>query len=116
MKTTRKPDSLLPLPTAMFHILTALADDELHGYAIMQDVAGRTNGKVKMSPGTLYGAIRRMLELGLIVEAAERPDPESDHERRRYYRMTAFGRQVAVAESTRLLALVNQAKQIGWVG
>ncbi|HEV8146456.1 MAG TPA: PadR family transcriptional regulator [Bryobacteraceae bacterium] len=116
MKNTRPPDSLLPLPTAMFHILTALAEEELHGYAIMQDVAGRTKGKVKMSPGTLYGAMRRMLELGLIVETAERPDPESDNERRRYYRMTTFGRQVAIAESARLLALVNQAKQIGWVG
>ena len=116
MKITRQPDSLLPLPTAMFHILTALAEEELHGYAIMQDVATRTSGKVKMSPGTLYGAIRRMLELGLIVETAERPDPESDNERRHYYRMTPFGRQVAIAESARLLGLVNQAKQIGWVG
>ena len=116
MKIIRQPDSLLPLPTAMFHILTALAEEELHGYAIMQDVAARTSGKVKMSPGTLYGAIRRMLELGLIVETAERPDPESDNERRRYYRMTPFGRQVAIAESARLLGLVNQAKQIGWVG
>ena len=78
-------DSFLPLPTAVFHILVALADQERHGYAIMQDVAERTDGKVRLSAGTLYSAVRRMLEQGLIEELRESPDPASADERRRYY-------------------------------
>ena len=109
------PDSLIPLPTAVFHILIALADRDRHGYSIMQDVASRTSGKVQLSPGTLYSSIRRMLEQGLIEELSESPDPESTDERRRYYRLTRFGRRVAAAEVERLNALVRQARQTGLV-
>ena len=104
------PESLLPLPQAFFHILVALAGNELHGYGIMQDVAGRTGGKLRLGPGTLYGSLKRMLQAGLIVETDERPDPGSDDERRRYYRMTDFGRAVAAAETERCAALVSQAR------
>jgi DNA-binding MarR family transcriptional regulator len=107
------PESFLPLPPAVFHILVAVADQERHGYAIMQDVAARTDGKLKMSPGTLYGSIKRMLSEGLIEELDERPDPEHDDVRRRYYRITRFGRQVAIAESSRLAKLLGQARASG---
>ena len=110
-----KPDSLLPLPTAVFHILIALADRDRHGYSIMQDVAARTEGKVQLSAGTLYSAIRRMLEQGLIEELDESPDPSSTDERRRYYRLTRFGKRVAAAEVGRLNALVQQARATGLV-
>src|SRR4249919_2779077 len=93
---------LLPLPTAHFHILVALADRDRHGYSIMQDVAARTDGKVRLSAGSLYSAIRRMLEQGLIEELRESPDPSSEDERRRYYRLTQFGKRVAAAEVARL--------------
>jgi DNA-binding PadR family transcriptional regulator len=109
------PDSLLPLPPAVFHILIALADRDRHGYSIMQDVAARTEGKVQLSAGTLYSAIRRMLEHGLIEELAESPDPSSTDERRRYYRLTRFGKRVAAAEVGRLNALVQQARATGLV-
>ena len=109
------PDSLLPLPTAVFHILIALADRDRHGYSIMQDVAGRTGGKVQLSAGTLYSSIRRMLEQGLIEELAESPDPSSTDERRRYYRLTRFGKRVAAAEVERMNALVHQARATGLV-
>jgi DNA-binding PadR family transcriptional regulator len=110
-----KPDSLLPLPTAVFHILIALADRDRHGYSIMQEVAGRTGGKVQLSAGTLYSSIRRMLEQGVIEELTESPDPSSTDERRRYYRLTRFGRRVAAAEVERLNALVQQARATGLV-
>ena len=110
-----KPDSLLPLPTAVFHILIALADRDRHGYAIMQDVAARTGGKVQLSAGTLYSSIRRMLEQGLIEELAEGPDPSSTDERRRYYRLTRFGKRAAAAEVARLNALLKQARETGLV-
>src|SRR3954471_10389387 len=110
-----KPESLLPLPPAVFHILIALADRDRHGYSIMQDVAARTGGKVQLSAGTLYSAVRRMLEQGLIEELAESPDPSSTDERRRYYRLTRFGRRVAAAEVARLNALVKQARETGLV-
>jgi DNA-binding PadR family transcriptional regulator len=103
------PAELLPLPAAVFQILVALAEGERHGYAIMQDIATRTDGQMKLSPGTLYGSIKRMLEQGLILESSERPDPEMDDERRRYYRLTPFGRRVAGAETERLSRLVSQA-------
>src|SRR5947209_3909001 len=93
------PESLLPLPSATFHILVALAEGDRHGYAIMQDVAAGTHGRLKLNPGTLYTTIRRLLDQGLIVELDERPDPEEDDERRRYYRLTDSGRQVAKAEA-----------------
>ena len=110
-----KPDSLLPLPVAVFHILIALADRDRHGYSIMQDVAARTEGKVQLSAGTLYSSIRRMLEQGLIEELAESPDPSSTDERRRYYRLTRFGRRAAAAEVARLNALLQQARATGLV-
>jgi DNA-binding PadR family transcriptional regulator len=101
---------LLPLPPAFLHILIALADEERHGYAIMQDVSERTDGQVQMGPGTLYGSLKRMVEAGLIEEADERPAPDFDDERRRYYRISKFGRKVAAAETGRLSALVSQAR------
>ena len=109
------PDSLLPLPTAVFHILIALADRDRHGYSIMQDVAARTDGKVQLSAGTLYSSIRRMLEQGVIEELADSPDPSSTDERRRYYSLTRFGRRVAAAEVERLNALLLQARATGLV-
>ena len=113
--TDSTPDALLPLPTAVFHILIALADRDRHGYSIMQDVAARTDGKVQLSAGTLYSSVRRMLEQGLIEELAESPDPTSTDERRRYYRLTRFGRRVAAAEVDRLNALLQQARATGLV-
>jgi DNA-binding PadR family transcriptional regulator len=115
MRSERKPESLLPLQAAVFHVLVALADRDRHGYSIMQDVAARTDGKVKLSAGTLYSSIRRMLEQGLIEELADSPDPQSTDERRRYYRLTRFGRRVAAAEVGRLNALVQQARATGLV-
>src|SRR5918996_4482787 len=102
------PDSFLPLPTAVFHILVALADRDRHGYSIMQDVSARTGGKVRLSAGTLYSSIRRMLEHGLVEELRESPDPLSQDERRRYYRLTRWGRRVAMAEARRLNDLLSQ--------
>lgn len=110
-----KSDSLLPLPTAVFHILIALADRDRHGYSIMQDVAARTENKVQLNAGTMYSSIRRMLEQGLIEELTESPDPSSTDERRRYYRLTRFGRRVAAAEVARLNALLKQARETGLV-
>jgi DNA-binding PadR family transcriptional regulator len=107
------PDDLLPLPPPVFHILIALADGDRHGYAIMRDVADRTEGGLRMSPGTLYGSIKRMLEQGLIEEVRERPPAEEDDERRRYYRLTRFGRRTAVAEAARLSALLKKARAHG---
>ncbi|MEJ2082059.1 MAG: PadR family transcriptional regulator [Acidobacteriota bacterium] len=112
-KAEPDPQSLLPLPTASFHILVALADRDRHGYAIMQDVAARTQGKVRLGPGTLYSSIRRMLEQGLVEEVRENPDPENHDERRRYYRLTQLGRRVATAEARRLKDLLNQARATG---
>ena len=102
------------LPPATFHILLALADEDRHGYAIIQDVARRTNGELRLSPGTLYRSIQRMLEQGLLVETAQRPAPEDDDERRRYYRITPFGRQVARAETARLQRLLTLARAGGF--
>jgi DNA-binding PadR family transcriptional regulator len=100
---------------AVFHILIALADRDRHGYSIMQDVSARTGGKVQLSAGTLYSAIRRMLEQGLIEELAESPDPSSTDERRRYYRLKRFGKRVAAAEVERLNTLLQQARETGLV-
>ena len=109
-----KPESLLPLPPATFHILMAVADEDRHGYAIIQDVAARTDGELKLSAGTLYRSIQRMLEQGLLIETRERPAPEDDDERRRYYRITPFGRTVAQAEARRLTQLVRLARRSGF--
>src|SRR5713226_6386473 len=108
-------ESLLPLPLATFHILLAVAEEDRHGYRIIQDVAARTDGEVKLSAGTLYRSIQRMLEDGLIVEVSERPAPELDDERRRYYRITPFGAAVARAEAHRLTELVKMARARGLV-
>jgi DNA-binding PadR family transcriptional regulator len=107
--TTPHPHDMLPLTPAVFHILLALADGEKHGYSIMQEVARITDGAIQMGPGTLYGTIKRMLEARLIEEIDERPDPEMDDERRRYYRISAFGERVAQAEVERLSKLLNIA-------
>jgi DNA-binding PadR family transcriptional regulator len=107
--------ALLPLPTAHFHILVALADRDRHGYSIMQDVTARTDGKVRLSAGTLYSAIRRMLEQGLIEELRDSPDPSSEDERRRYYRLTQFGRDAATAEARRVNDLLSQARATGLI-
>lgn len=101
------------LPPAMFHILLAVAERERHGYAIMQDVLERTDGKLRLGPGTLYGSIKRLLADGLIEELDERPDPDNDDMRRRYYRITRLGRKVASEESSRLAALLRHARAIG---
>ena len=114
MGNDARPDSLLPLPPAVFHILMALADEDRHGYGIIQEVLSRTDGEVRLSPGTLYRSIQRMLEDDVIVEINERPAPELDDERRRYYRITAFGRSVARAEAARLHDLVRLARASGF--
>lgn len=110
MKKNRSAEDFLPLTPATFHILLALADRERHGYDIMREVDERTEGKVRMGPGTLYGSIKRLLSDGLVQELDERPDPELDDERRRYYRLTDFGLRVATAEAERLAQLVKAAK------
>ena len=106
-------ERLLPLPPAVFHILIALGEGEKHGYAVMQEVAERTHEKVRMSPGTLYGSIRKMLDEGLIEESF-RPQTTGD-ERRRYYRITKFGRAVAAGEADRLASLLRHARLNGLV-
>jgi DNA-binding PadR family transcriptional regulator len=111
--TAAEMSKLLPLPQAVFQILVALADQDRHGYAIMQDVVARTGGVLRLSPGTLYGSIKRMLEDGLIVEVDDRPSPDEDDERRRYYRITQFGRDLAKAEADRLTVLLRQARAVG---
>ena len=109
-KQTNPPGAQLPLSPAVFHILLALADEERHGYGIMQEVERRTHGAVQLGPGTLYGAIKRLLTNGLIDEVDERPDPELNDERRRYYRLTVFGVGVLSAEAARLDEMVRQAR------
>ncbi len=99
-----------PLTPAMFHVLLALAGDDLHGYAILKEVALRTGGEVQLSTGTLYGIIKRLLNDGLIVERRERPAARNDDERRRYYRLTPQGRDVAAAEAERLEKVVALAR------
>ena len=108
------PASLLPLPSATFHILMAVASEYRHGYAIIQDIEQRTGGALRLSAGTLYRSIQRMLEQGLLVETNERPAPEQDDERRRYYRITPFGTAVARAEARRLTDLVGMARASGF--
>jgi DNA-binding PadR family transcriptional regulator len=104
------PEPITPLTPAMFHVLLALAGDDLHGYAILKEVALRTGGEVQLSTGTLYGIIKRLLNDGLIVERRERPAAREDDERRRYYRLTAQGREVAAAEAERLERVVALAR------
>jgi DNA-binding PadR family transcriptional regulator len=106
----RDPEALLPLTPAMFHLLLALADGDRHGYAIGVEVARQTEGRLTIGAGTLYGLIKRLLADGLILETDERPDPEFDDVRRRYDRLTDFGRRVASAVAARLEALVSAAR------
>jgi DNA-binding PadR family transcriptional regulator len=101
------PAQLLPLSPQVFHILLALANGERHGYAIMQEIAERSAGEIRIGPGTLYGAIRRLLERGVVVESEERPAPEQDDERRRYYGLTRYGHEVLAAEARRLERMVT---------
>lgn len=108
------PESLLPLPSATLHILVALTSGEKHGYAIMRDVELLSDGAVRMGPGTLYGSIKRMLADGLIEETAERPAPELDDQRRRYYRLTGLGERARASELQRLEALVRRAGSPDW--
>jgi DNA-binding PadR family transcriptional regulator len=99
-----------PLTPSMFHVLLALAGDDLHGYAILKEVELRTSGKVRLSTGTLYGIIKRLLSDGLITELRSRPAESNDDERRRYYRLTPHGRQVATAEADRMDEILSIAR------
>lgn len=108
--TSPNPSDLLPLPVAQLHILLALATGDKHGYAIMQEVETLTEGAVTMGPGTLYGAVKKMVSAALIEESDERPDPELDDQRRRYYRLTALGGRVLDAEINRMEQLARAAK------
>jgi len=101
---------------AVFEILLALADQNRHGYGIMLEVEQRTEGALKLGPGTLYGSIKRMLEDELIEESGDRPDPELDDDRRKYYRLTSRGRQVASEEASRLERQVQQARKKNLLG
>src|ERR671914_53804 len=112
-KRSSDPGDLLPLTPVALQVLLALADGERHGYGIMLEVRERTGGKVRLGPGTLYGAIKRLKEGGVIEESAQRPDPEADDERRRYYRLTGFGGEVLAAEVERLDGLVRAARTKG---
>lgn len=103
----RDPQKFLPLKPQWFHILLALAGGDQHGYGIMQEVLNRTHGKVRLWPATLYGSIKRLIEADLIEESNERPAPELDDARRRYYRLTALGKRVLNAECERLQELVR---------
>jgi DNA-binding PadR family transcriptional regulator len=107
MKRPPTPESFLPLKPHWFHVLLSLADQEQHGYGIMQEVLERTKGKVRLWPATLYGTIKRLIDADLIEESDSRPAPELDDARRRYYRLTRFGRRVLAAESERLEDLVR---------
>jgi DNA-binding PadR family transcriptional regulator len=109
----KKPEAFLPLKSNWFHILLSLVGGEQHGYGIMQDVLERSGGKVRLWPATLYGSLKRLIAAGLIAESAQRPAPELDDERRRYYRLTPLGHRVLDLESERLKDLVRilQAKR-----
>ena len=110
MLDDRTPSEMIPLPVSQLHILMALAAGDKHGYGIMREVEGFTDGAVRMGPGTLYGAVKRMLAAGLIVESDERPDPELDDERRRYYRITELGGRALDAEVARMEGLARAAR------
>ncbi len=106
-----EPGEKPPLTAAVFHVLLALADGERHGYAIMQDVAESTSGRMKMGPGTLYGTIKRLLEARMIEESDQRPDPDLDDERRRYYRLTGLGQRAVRAEASRYAEMAEVARR-----
>ena len=111
MPDTRIPEARPALTTPVFHILLALADQERHGYGIILDIASRTDGRVRVGTGTLYTALKRLLDEGLVTESAERPAPDLDDERRRYYRLTPAGRAALAAEARRLESLVTMARE-----
>ena len=113
---TSEREEMPPLTPAVFHVLLALADGERHGYAIMQEVAESTEGRMKMGPGTLYGTIKRLLEARMIEESDERPDPEMDDERRRYYRLTALGQRAVRAEALRYAEMAAVARRKRLIG
>jgi DNA-binding PadR family transcriptional regulator len=108
-KELKAPSAHLPLSLSFFHILLSLGEGERHGYALKREISRRTDGKLKLGPGVLYGSINKMLELGFIEESRDRPDAHLDDERRRYYRITNYGRKVAQAEATRMLELAQLA-------
>src|SRR5580692_1091219 len=110
MAHAKTPQDLLPLTPPVFHILLALSEGERHGYAIMQEVAADTDGVLQLGPGTLYGCLKRMLAARLVEESDERPDPDLDDERRRYYRITDFGARTVRAEAERLATAVSAAR------
>jgi DNA-binding PadR family transcriptional regulator len=117
MTANRATPPPLPLPPAAFHILVSLADRDRHGYSIMQEVADRTGGEVRLHAGTLYATLKKLLADGLIRELDERPDEDSGDTRRRYYQLTKIGRERARAEAKRLAELVRQARASGlWLG
>jgi len=111
-----RPEDFLPLHRDTFHVLVSLADSDRHGYSILLDVAERTSGALRFSPSSLYASIKRLLHQGLIEELAERPDPDEDDERRRYYRLTRLGRKVAEIEARRLEQLLADARATGLLG
>jgi DNA-binding PadR family transcriptional regulator len=104
------PESRAPLTAAMFHVLLSLADGDKHGYAILKEVEAQTGGEVRLSTGTLYGLIKRLLADGLVVESRHRPAAAEDDQRRRYYRLTESGREVAIAEAVRMEKLLARAR------
>jgi DNA-binding PadR family transcriptional regulator len=108
----KSADEHLPLPPAVFHMLLALCCGERHGYALKREILKRTDGKLDLGAGALYGSIARMLERGYVVESGARPDPHLDDERRRYYRITPLGRRVALAEAQRMRELVQLADDV----
>ena len=115
-RTAVTPESQLPLAPATFQILLTLVDSERHGYAIMKEVTTRTDGAVQLGPGTLYGALKRLLESGLVEKGSERADPELGDDRRRYYKLTKLGLRVARLEARRLDAMVRAARQKKLIG
>ena len=109
------PEGYLPLTPAVLDIMVALGDEELHGYAIMQEVRRRTDGQRRLAPGTLYRSLKQMEQRGWVAQSEERPEPSLDDERRRYYRLTELGRRVALAEVQRLEGLVGAARLKGFI-
>jgi DNA-binding PadR family transcriptional regulator len=109
------PEGYLPLTPAVLDIMVALGNEELHGYAIMQEVRRRTDGQRRLAPGTLYRSLKQMEQRGWLAQSEERPEPSLDDERRRYYRLTEFGRRVALAEVERLEGLVGAARLKGFI-
>jgi DNA-binding PadR family transcriptional regulator len=110
-----EPEGYLPLTPAVLDIMVALGNEEMHGYAIMQEVRRRTEGERRLAPGTLYRSLKQMEERGWVVESEERPEPNLDDERRRYYRLTDLGRKIALAELERLEGLVRAGRSRGFV-